>query len=202
MNKKPDHHNKSSMEDDDLVRSFQAGNEQAFDKLVLRHKDKIFNLCYWFLQDYQEANEQAQETFIKTFKALKKFRCESSFSTWLHRITVNTCKNRIKSLEYRFRKKTDSLDNSEKANTLNPVEKMADETYAPDKALERKQRSICIRKAINALPEAKKTMIVLRDIEGLSYEEIADITGLNPGTVKSKLARARDDLKNKLKGAF
>ena len=202
MNKKPDHHNKSSMEDDDLVRSFQAGNEQAFDKLVLRHKDKIFNLCYWFLQDYQEANEQAQETFIKTFKALKKFRCESSFSTWLHRITVNTCKNRIKSLEYRFRKKTDSLDNSEKANTLNPVEKMADETYAPDKALERKQRSICIRKAINALPEAKKTMIVLRDIEGLSYEEIADITGLNPGTVKSKIARARDDLKNKLKGAF
>ena len=202
MNKKPDHHNKSSMEDDDLVRSFQAGNEQAFDKLVLRHKDKIFNLCYWFLQDYQEANEQAQETFIKTFKALKNFRCESSFSTWLHRITVNTCKNRIKSLEYRFRKKTDSLDNSEKANTLNPVEKMADETYAPDKALERKQRSICIRKAINALPEAKKTMIVLRDIEGLSYEEIADITGLNPGTVKSKIARARDDLKNKLKGAF
>ncbi|MCJ7772597.1 MAG: sigma-70 family RNA polymerase sigma factor, partial [Desulfobacterales bacterium] len=177
MNKNPDHHYKSSMEDDDLVRSFQAGNEQAFDELVLRHKDKIFNLCYWFLQDYQDANEQAQETFIKTFKALKKFRFESSFSTWLHRITVNTCKNRIKSLEYRFRKKTDSLDNSEKANTLNPVNEMAVETYSPDKALERKQRSIRVRKAINALPEAKKTMIVLRDIEGLSYEEIADITG-------------------------
>jgi len=202
MNKKPDHYNKVLKEDADLIRSFQSGNKQAFDELVLKHKDKIFNLCYWFLQDYQEANEQAQETFIKVFKGLKKFRFESSFTTWLHRIAVNTCKNRIQSLEYRFRKKTDSLDNPVTQDHFNPVDRITDEADSPDTALEKKQRSASVRKAINALPEEKKTMIVLRDIEELSYEEIADITGLKQGTVKSKLARAREDLKNKLRGAF
>ena len=202
MNKKPDYQNKSSTKEADLIRAFQSGNKRAFDDLVLAHKDKIFNLCYWYLQDYQEANEQAQETFIKVFKGLKSFRFESSFSTWLHRIAVNTCKNRITSLEYRFRKKTDSLDNPEMADHFNPGDGISDEIQSPDVALEKKQKSAFVRKAINALPEAKKTMIVLRDIEGLSYEEIADITGLKQGTVKSKLARAREDLKNKLRGAF
>jgi RNA polymerase sigma-70 factor (ECF subfamily) len=202
MNNKPDHQNKSSLEDADLIRSFQTNNKRAFDDLVLRHKDKIFNLCYWYLQDYQEANEQAQETFIKVLKALKTFRFESSFSTWLHRIAVNTCKNRIKSFEYRFQKKTDSLDNPKMTDHFNPCDGITDNALSPDAALEKKQKSNLVRKAISALPEAKKTMIILRDIEGLSYDEIADITSLNPGTVKSKLARARDDLKNKLKGAF
>jgi RNA polymerase sigma-70 factor (ECF subfamily) len=202
MNKKPDNQNNSSTVDADLIHDFQSGNKMAFDDLVLRHKDKVFNLCYWYLQDHHEANEQAQETFIKVFKGLKKFRFESSFSTWLHRITINTCKNRIKSMEYRFRKKTDLLDNPEVADHFNPDSGINENTNSPDMALEKKQRSAFIRKAINDLPESKKTMIVLRDIEGLSYEEIASITGLKQGTVKSKIARARDDLKNKLKEAF
>ena len=202
MNKKPDHQNASSIVDADLIRDFQSGNKQAFDNLVIRHKDKIFNLCYWYLQDYQEANEQAQEIFIKAYKGLKSFRFESSFTTWLHRVAVNTCKNRIKSLEYRFRKQTDSIDNPEMAENVNPGDGIMDETHSPDLALEKKQRSAALRKAISDLSESKKTMIVLRDIEGFSYEEIASITGLKHGTVKSKIARARDDLKNKLKGAF
>ncbi len=80
-----------------LVRAIQAGDITAFDKLVLKHKDKLFNLVYWFLGDYQEANDCAQETFIKVFKSIKKFRFESAFSTWLYRIAMNTCKNRLKS---------------------------------------------------------------------------------------------------------
>lgn len=202
MNKILDHQNKSPNIDAELVRAFQTGNKQAFDDLVLRHKDKIVNLCYWFFQDYQEANEQAQETFIKVFKALNKFRFEASFSTWLHRIAINTCKNRIKSLEYRFRKKTDSLDNPDLGDHFNPGEESTNEDLSPDVALEKKQRSLMVQQAIDALPEAKKTIIILRDIEGLSYEEISDITGFNTGTVKSKIARAREELKNKLKGAF
>jgi len=202
MKKTPDSQNTSAKVDAELVRAFQSGNKQAFDDLVLRHKDKIFNLCYWFFQDHQEANEQAQETFIKAFKALKGFRFEASFSTWLHRIAVNTCKNRIRSLEYRFRKKSESLDNPDLGDHFNPGEQDASEAMAPDAALEKKQRSLLVRRAINDLPEAKRTMIILRDIDGLSYEEISTITGLNTGTVKSKLARAREDLKQKLKGAF
>jgi len=202
MNTKPDHQHKSAKVDAELVRAFQSGDKRAFDDLVLRHKDKIFNLCYWYFQDTQEANEQAQEIFIKIFKALNKFRFESAFSTWLHRIAINTCKNRIKSLEYRFRKKTDSMDNPDFADHGNPGEKLTNGRDLPDTALEKKERTRLVQKAIQALPEMKKTMIILRDIDGLSYEEIAAVTGLNPGTVKSKLARARDDLKNRLRGVF
>lgn len=202
MNKPSGHQNSSSSQDAECIRDFQSGNKRAFDDLVLKHKDKIVNLCYWHLQDYQEANEQAQETFIKAFKGLKRFRFESSFSTWLYRIAVNTCKNRMKSLEYRFRKKTASLDNPDIKAHGNPGDDIVDGSHSPDLEFEKKQRSHLVQKAINTLPEAKKTMIVLRDIEGLSYEEISNITGINPGTVKSKLARARQDLKTKLEGAF
>ena len=101
----------SSGEDTELIKAFQKGNRSAFDRLVLKHKEKIFNLCYWFLQDYEEANDMAQEAFIKAFKSLKKFRFQSAFSTWLYRIAVNTCKNRLKSSEYRHKKRTISLSN-------------------------------------------------------------------------------------------
>lgn len=198
MNKKPVHHSRTYREDAHLVREFQSGDKRAFDELVLRHKDRIFNLCYWYFQDYPEANEQAQEIFIKAYKGIKKFRFEAAFSTWLHRIAVNTCKNRIKSLEYRFRKKTDSLDNPGTADNLGSSEEIPDEIGSPEAALEKKQTTLLVQTAIKALPADKKTMILLRDVEGLTYEEIADITGLNQGTVKSKLARAREDLKKRL----
>ena len=84
-------------EDALLVRAFNSGEKPAFDKLVLKYKDKVFNICYRFLNDYEEANDCAQETFVKIYRSLKNFRFESSFSTWLYRIAVNTCKNKITS---------------------------------------------------------------------------------------------------------
>ncbi|MCJ7540486.1 MAG: sigma-70 family RNA polymerase sigma factor, partial [Desulfobacterales bacterium] len=92
----------------------------AFDELVLKYKDRLFNLVYWFLGDYQDANDCAQETFIKVFKSIKKFRFESAFSTWLYRIAINTCKNKIKSSAYRWKKKTVSLETSNSSKNGNP----------------------------------------------------------------------------------
>ena len=188
----------SGSKDAELIKAFQAGEKAAFDKLVLNHKDKVYNLCYWFIGDYQEANDLAQDVFFKAFKALKNFRFESAFSTWIYRITVNTCKNRLKSLQYRLKKKFIHLNHTEAES--NPGVQIADESSSPDIELGKKEKMTLIKSAINSLPPNKKTVVVLRDIEGLSYEKISSVTQLNLGTVKSKLARARQDLREMLKG--
>ena len=187
-------------EDSDLVKAFQTGDTTAFDSLVLKHKDRVFNLCYWFLGDKQEANDSAQDAFIKAYRSLKKFRFESAFSTWLYRIAANTCKNRLKSSEYKQKKKTVSLHNPSEEEGTHSVMEISDESPSPINGLEMKERAILIQKAIRSLPSDKRSVVVLRDIEGLSYEEVSKITGLNVGTVKSKLSRARLELRAKLRG--
>jgi RNA polymerase sigma-70 factor (ECF subfamily) len=199
MNK--DEHKPEAIQDRDtaLVKAFQVGNKAAFDALVLKHKDKVFNLCYRLLGDYQEANDFAQETFVKVYKSLNKFRLESTFTTWVYRIAVNTCKNRIKSPQYRYGKKMVRIDNPQLTEDSTHSIELIDETQSPFVELEKKEKWMMIRKAIDSLPAEQKTVVVLRDIEGLSYEEIAGVTGYNLGTVKSKLARARFDLREKLR---
>ncbi len=188
----------TSVDDATLIRSFLSGDAEAFDRLVVRHQDRVFNLCYRFVGDYHEANDLAQDVFIKVFGSVKKFRFESEFSTWLYRIAVNICRNRIKSLDFRFKKKSDSL-HSQKGNIT--VE-LSDESGSPGIELEKKERSRIIQQAVNTLSGDKKAVLILRDMEGLTYEEIAAVTGLNPGTVKSRLARARQKLKEKLGGVI
>ena len=188
-----------SREDTVLIRAIQTGDMAAFDELVLKHKDRLFNLVYWFLGDYQDANDCAQETFIKAFKSINRFRFESEFSTWLYRIAINTCKNRIKSSAYRWKKKTVSLEISNGSKNGNPCSEIVNGSPTPAMALEKKERMMWIQKAVNSLPEEQNQVVVLRDIQGLSYQDISDITGLNLGTVKSRLARGRLELKNKLK---
>ena len=188
----------SSDQDAALVRAIQAGDMAAFDQMVVKHKDKLFNMVYWFLGDYQEANDCSQEIFIKVFKSIKKFRSESSFSTWLYRIAINTCKNRLKSSAYRWKKKTVPLENPESSEDGNLSYKIHNDSPSPANELEKKERLMMIQKAINALPQEQNRVIVLRDIQGLSYQEIVDVTGLNLGTVKSRLARARMELRKNL----
>ena len=193
---------RSSKEDGEWVRAFQAGDKTAFDALVLRHKDKLYNLCYWFLGDRQEANDSAQDVFIKVFRSLKKFRFESTFSTWLYRIAANTCKNRLKSSDFRYQKKRVRFDNPGEAEDGQYAWEIHDKTPSPMVELEKKERMMLIQKAIASLPTDQRTVVVLRDIEGLSYEEVANIAGLNFGTVKSRLSRARQQLRKKLRGTL
>jgi len=192
----------SSGEDALLIKAFQRGDKRAFDQLVIRHKDRIFNLCYRFLGDYEEANDSAQEAFAKAYGSLKTFRLESAFSTWLYRIAVNTCKNKLGSSSYRAKRKTVSLDNpgNNEVGAL-PME-IQNGTPSPLARMEEKERMRLVQTALDALPPEFKMVVALRDIEGLSYEEIAQVTGLNLGTVKSRIARARTDLRNKLRGVL
>ncbi len=187
-------------EDTALVKAFLAGEKGAFDNLVLRHKDRVFNLCYRFLGEYEEANDCAQETFVKVYMSLKKFRFDANFTTWLYRITVNTCKNKILSKEYRYSKKTVRLGNPGNSGSDASSIDIKDESLSPRADLEREEKNRLIQEAIDSLPEEQKSVVVLRDIEGVSYEEISNITGQNLGTVKSKLSRAREKLREKLKG--
>jgi RNA polymerase sigma-70 factor (ECF subfamily) len=183
-----------------LIRAFQAGDKTAFDGLVRRHKDELFNLIYWFLGDYEEAHDCAQDVFIKVYKGLKGFRFESAFATWLYRIAVNTCKNRFTSSAYRWRKKSVPMENSRVSEDGNPSLGVQNGSPSPLHELERKERARLIHEAIRNLPADQNRVVVLRDIQGRSYQEIAAITGLNPGTVRSRLARGRLELKKKLEG--
>jgi RNA polymerase sigma-70 factor (ECF subfamily) len=186
-------------EDRTDIAAFLSGDREGLDRLVLRHKDRIFNLCYRLLGDYSDAEECAQETFIKVFRSIKGFRFESSFSTWVYTIAVNICKNRRNSAEHRFWKRVlRFVQNS-------PEESPADfefEDPAPSPLIRMTEREteIMLQSAINSLSHDHRTVIVLRHVEGLSYEEISAITGYNIGTLKSKLARARLLLQNKLRG--
>lgn len=188
-------------EDAILVKEFQAGEKAAFDRLVMHHKDRLFNICYWMLGDYQEANDTSQDIFIKAYRGLGGFRFQSTFFTWLYRIAVNTCKNKLSSLEHRQQKKMVRLDNPGANDNAETTMAIEDETQSPVRQLEKKERATLLKKAIDALPSDQKTVVVLRDIQGLAYEEIAVVTGFNLGSVKSKLSRARLGLKERLKGA-
>ena len=191
-----------SAEDAALIQSFLYGKKGAFDDLVLRHQDRVFNLCYRFFGDHSEANDMAQEIFIKVYRSMGSFRFESGFSTWLYRIAVNTCRNRLKSMDYRFKKMVGSINGKQNPGMDDTVREFPDESHSPASRLEAKERSSLIQQSIDGLSSDKKTVVILRDIEGLSYEEIAGITGFSLGTVKSKLSRARLALRKKLAGVL
>ncbi|MBF0317284.1 MAG: sigma-70 family RNA polymerase sigma factor [Nitrospirae bacterium] len=186
--------------DEVLISAFRAGRVDAFDGLVLKYKDRVFNMCYRMMGDYDEANDCAQEAFIKAYRAMGGFRGESSFSTWLYRIAVNTCKSRLTSLKYLFFKRMLST-NTETDDGLTPGD-ISDERFSPEHPLRKRQQDEVIQRAIRSLPLRQRTVVVLRDIEGLSYDEIASVTGLKAGTIKSNIARGRQTLRDKLKGTL
>jgi len=183
-----------------LVRAYLKDDKNAFDKLIHLRKKMVFNLCYRFLGNYEDAADCAQEVFLKVFRSLKKFRFESNFTTWVYRITVNTCKNKLNSLEYRLRFKKMRINSNKPTEDPPQSVDVGDDTYSPDSSLKRKEISQLIQDAVNKLPTPQKMVVVLRDMEGRSYEEIVEITGFKLGTVKSKLSRARQKLRETLRG--
>jgi RNA polymerase sigma-70 factor (ECF subfamily) len=183
-----------------LAESFLSGDRSAFDKLIRLHQARVFNLCYRFIGDYDDADDCAQEVFIKVYRSLGRFRFESSFSTWLYRVTVNACKNRLKSLDYRLKSRRIRIEMSKDPDTAARSADISDNPNTPAIELIRKEIDLLIQRAVDALPVDQKTVVVLRDFDGRPYEEIAEITGLPLGTVKSKLSRARLKLSEALKG--
>jgi RNA polymerase sigma-70 factor (ECF subfamily) len=186
-------------EDREWVRSFQAGREEGFNRLVLKHKDKIYGLCLRMLVDRDDAEDAAQVAFVKAYRGLGDFRMDSKFSTWLYRIAVNTCKNRMASRSYRDARDHKDLEAVESEGYQASISRGP---TAPDQVLEAKGKRERIEAAIARLPEEQRMLVVLRDVEGRSYEEIAESAGLNLGTVKSRLNRGRAQLQEWLREFF
>lgn len=189
-------------EEYEWIQAFQAGELGAFDRLVLRYQDRIVNLCFRMLGDREEAFDCAQDTFVKAFRSLGGFRFRSSFATWLYAIGANTCRNRLASLDFRLKSRTISINPSHQRDIGPPGVDLEDPSPSPLAQLSRHERDHLVQEAIRSLPAEARTVVVLRDVEGLSYEQVAEVTGYNLGTVKSKLARARQRLREKLKGVI
>lgn len=200
MYSKSDKADRSSREDERLIRDFLAGNAGAFDRLVARHQDMAFNLCFRITGDYDEAHDCAQETFIKVYKNVERFRFQSSFTTWLYRIAVNTCRNRMSSSFGKQLKRMVRIDDNPGPGGHNL--ELHDSSFTPESLFVKNEDARLIHEAIGSLPSSLKELVVLRDLEGKSYEEISTITGINLGTVKSRLARARHLLRESLRGVW
>jgi RNA polymerase sigma-70 factor (ECF subfamily) len=180
-----------------LLRRLRERDERAFRELLEAHRDRVYNITYRMLGNRAEAEDVAQEVFITVFKTIDSFREESKFSTWLYRVAVNHCKNRIKYLARRQDRNKDELD--EMSGHVNGATVGAPVRAAqPDRALEGIQMEQILHDAIASLDEEHRTVVVLRDVEDLSIEEICAITDLPDGTVKSRLHRARLALRKKL----
>lgn len=180
-----------------LLRRLRDRDERAFRELIDAHRDRVFNITYRMLGNRAESEDVTQEVFISVFKTIESFREESKFSTWLYRVAVNACKNRIKYLARRHDRDRDELDETSQA-TNGAVNGAPVRAAQPDKALASMQMEKLLQQAIADLDEDQRAVVILRDVEELSIEEICEITGLPDGTVKSRLHRARLVLRKKM----
>jgi len=174
-----------------VIKRFKKGEKAAFEELVLKYQDRIYNLCRHMLGNIHDAEDAAQDTFIKAYHNLDNFRHEASFYTWLYRIAVNTC------LDYKKKPFFGSFFTKTDAGEF--IDEPASDRPSPERLYESKQIGLALHNSIRKLPTKLRTAIVLKEIEGLSYEEIADILEVSIGTVKSRLSRAREELKTLLK---
>ena len=172
--------------DQDIVAQCRSGDREAFAKLVQKYQSRVLTLATRILDNRSEAEDVAQDIFVKVFQSLHEFRGASRFSTWLYRITVNHCLNYIR----RRTRQQQTLVAAEPEDWMQEFP-----TSNPHRTLEQKERWVLVQAKLQALSPEYRTILLLRDFEGLSYEEIADVLQLESGTVKSRLHRARTELK-------
>lgn len=179
-----------------LVERAQGGDKRAFDQLVSKYQRKLGRLLSRFVRDSAEVEDVSQEAFIKAYRALPSFRGDSAFYTWLYRIGINTAKNYLVSQGRRAPTTTEY--DTEEAETFDDATQLRD-INTPESLLLTKQIGETINAAMDALPEELRTAIVLREIDGMSYEEIAGIMDCPIGTVRSRIFRAREAVAGKLR---
>ncbi len=190
-----------NLSDHELIEATKQGDEAAFAEIVSRYRSPITNYLYRFLNDYEEAVDLAQETFVRVYFAIERYHTDYAFSTYVYRIATNLA---ISEIRKRKRRKLVSLTGlfqfagEEEAQDFNPP----DEKALPDEDLIENEQSATIARAIAALPEKYRAPIILRDIEEKTYEEVAGILKLGLGTTKSRISRARKLLREKLQNYF
>lgn len=180
--------------DAQLVRRVQKGEKGAFDALVLKYQHKIVNLVLRYVRDPDQAMDIAQEAFLKAYRALPRFRGDSAFYTWLYRIAVNTAKNHLAAQRRRPMDVELDLQDSEQYDLHAKLK----ETDTPEGVTLSQELNETVQRAIEALPEDLRTAIILREFDGMSYEEIAQAMECPVGTVRSRIFRARDAIGKKI----
>lgn len=181
------------MTDEDIIKECQRGDRDAFNELVSKYQSRVLNIAYSMLSDKEDAFDAAQEVFVKVYKSIKNFNGQSSFTTWLYRITSNTCSDFLRK---RQRGGTViSLNTSAEDDKDFDIE---DENASVESGIELNERQAAVRKAIGELSEEHRLVITMCDLQDMSYDEIAEILKIPPGTVKSRINRARNALKKKL----
>ena len=174
--------------DKQLVERVQKGDQRAFDLLVLKYQHKVASIVGQYIQDFHEVQDVVQETFIKAYRALKNFRGESQFYTWLYRIAVNTAKNYLVARNRRPPARDVDVNEAEFFSGSDNLKEIA----SPENQLYREELEKVVDLAIKGLPEDLRSAVTLREFEGLSYEEIAEVMECPVGTVRSRIFRARE----------
>jgi len=182
----------------EVIENCKAGDEKAFAEIVLHRQKKVFNIAYRMLGNSEEAKDLAQEVFISVFESIKDLKEEIKFDAWLTQITLNHCRNRWKYLKRRQYFSSHSLDDPIETEDGSVPRAVYDPSDNPEILFEKKMIQQWIQRGLLELKEDRRELLVLRDLQGFSYEEMGESLGLPEGTIKSKLHRARMDLKEVL----
>jgi RNA polymerase sigma-70 factor (ECF subfamily) len=185
----------------EVIESCKAGDERAFAEIVLHSQKRVFNIAYRMLGNLEEAKDLAQEVFISVFDSIKDLREEIRFDAWLTQITLNHCRNRWKYLKRRQYFNSDSLDDPIETEEGDVPRDVYDPSDNPETLYEKKLIQQLIQRGLQKLKEDQRELLVLRDLQGFSYEEMGELLGLPEGTIKSRLHRARMDLRRVLERA-
>lgn len=188
----------TGVQDRSLVERCREGDPKAFARLVALHEDMVFNLAARMLGDMEEARDVSQEVFLQVYRTLGGFQGRSSVKTWIYRIVVNQCHNRRRWWRRRAREKSRPIEDLTAADEARLSQAEAGSTPNPFDRVERAERAARVQEALMSLSFAHRAVLMLRDAEGLSCEAVAETLGLPVGTVKSRLARAREALRSRL----
>lgn len=184
-----------SQSEADLIARCKAGDRLAFDELISAHQERVFNVAYRLMGNYDEALDLTQEVFLNCFRKIGSFKGDSALSTWLYRITVNTAKNRWKYQQSRGANRTDSLDAPPESEETKPLTDYPSSEPTPSEVVSGRETMGHFEKCLQKLAPEYREVIVLRYVEELPYEVIADILRISLGTVKSRIHRARAELR-------
>src|SRR5687767_12433339 len=188
--------------EDQFIERLKRSDPAAFEKLVNERSGEIYGLLYRLTENSEEARDLTQETFLRAFQNIDRFRGEADLRTWIYRIAINQARNRWRWWRRRRRDVTVSLDSSLGQSSQTVGETLVEGTENPEQQTLAHEREFALRAALRKLSRSYREAVVLRDIEGFSYDEIAVTLGINVGTVKSRLARGRQELRQRLEGAL
>lgn len=181
--------------DKQLVEKVQKGDKKSFDLLVMKYQQRIINLVFRFVHNSSDAQDIAQEVFIRAYLALPKFRGESAFYTWLYRIAANTAKNHLSTKHVSLMKFSQNIDDIEQMDKIDALNNQ----QTPEHLLLRDEIQAVVIETVESLPDVLRIAITLREIDGLSYGEIASVMDCPIGTIRSRIFRAREEIDKKLK---